>query len=74
MEIDWFIMLLGAASIGFGFYTAILRKTSPNKLGKLEAMKKYWGEKQGELIHVIGYSVIPIIIGLVIIANGLFKD
>jgi hypothetical protein len=42
-----FNLLLGVAAVLFGLYTAYLRATTPEKLGKLDAMKKQWGERGG---------------------------
>ncbi len=62
---------LGVFAVGYGIYTAILRKKDPSKFIKLEAMKKVYGEKRGTLIHVVGYSVIPIVIGTFFIILGI---
>lgn len=64
-------LLLGVLALGFGLYTMYVRATSPNKLGKLDAMKKQWGEQAGTIVHVVGYTVLPIIVGLVLIVTSL---
>lgn len=64
-------ILIGAAAIGYGIYTAYVRATNPAKFGKLEAMKKFWGEKVSMAIHVAAYTVIPILFGIVLIITGL---
>lgn len=64
-------ILIGAAAIFFGIYTAYVRTTHPAKLGKLEAMKKQWGERAGTIVHVVAYTVVPIVFGIVMIVAGI---
>jgi len=66
-----FRLLLGIAAIGYGLYTAYVRATTPEKLGKLEAMRKQWGDSTGNAVHIIGYTVVPIVVGLVLLATDL---
>jgi hypothetical protein len=67
-------LLLGIAAIGYGLYTAYVRATAPEKLGKLEAMREQWGESTGTAVHVVGYTVVPIVVGLVLLATALLGD
>lgn len=64
-------ILIGVAALGFGIYSAYIRATNPGKFGKLEAMKKQWGESAGKIIHVVAYTIVPIIFGIVMIVNGI---
>jgi hypothetical protein len=64
-------ILIGAAALGFGVYTAYVRARNPAKFGKLEAMKKQWGDGAGKTVHVVAYTVLPIIFGIVMIITGL---
>jgi len=64
-------VLLGVAALGYGAYTAWARRAKPEQFGKLEPMKKLWGEKAGPIVHVVGYTVIPIILGAVLVILGL---
>lgn len=64
-------LLLGILFVGYGLYTSYVRATSPGKLGKLEAMRKQWGQRAGTIVHVVGYTVVPIIAGVVLIASAL---
>lgn len=66
-----FNLLLGVFALGFGLYTLYARAASPNKFGKLEAMKKQWGERGGTIVHVVAYTVMPIIVGAVLIVTSL---
>jgi hypothetical protein len=63
-------ILIGTAALGFGIYTAYLRATNPAKLGKLAAMKEQWGEKAGTVVHLVAYTVVPVIVGIVLIVAG----
>ena len=63
-------LLLGIGALGFGLYTGYVRSTSPEKFGKLKAMKEQWGPTAGNLVHLIAYTLIPIVVGVVL----LFRD
>lgn len=60
-------MLLGIAAIVYGLYVAYLRSKDPDNLGKLEPMKKLWGDRVGVFLHGVGYTVIPIAFGATLI-------
>jgi hypothetical protein len=62
---------LGLLAVGFGLLTIYLRSNHPDRLGKLEAMKERWGDETGAAVHWVAYTVIPILVGLVLIAAGL---
>ena len=64
-------LLLGIAAVGYGIFTAIMRATRPDGFGKLEAMQEQWGEGAGKTVHVIAYTVMPILVGCVLIVAGL---
>lgn len=58
-------VIFGAFCVLYGLYTLYLRvaKKDDGK-GKLQAMKDRFGEKTGEIIHIIGYTVMPLLIGI----------
>ncbi len=64
-------LLLGIAAAAYGCYTLYVRAASPEKLGKLEAMKKQWGERAGTVVHVVANTVVPIVAGAVLIVSAL---
>ena len=64
-------VIIGVAAILFGIYTLYLRIKSPEKLGKLNAMKDKFGNGIGNAIHLIAYSLIPLAVGAVFIFSGL---
>jgi hypothetical protein len=64
-------LVLGIFCFGYGIFSIILRIKSPEKFGKLEAMKKKFGDKNGMLIHIILYSILPILAGIAFIVCGM---
>jgi hypothetical protein len=64
-------LALGGVAVCFGIYTLVLRSKRPQAFAKLDAMKKKWGEKPGTIIHVVAYSIIPLVFGAVAILAGL---
>jgi hypothetical protein len=64
-------VIIGVAAILFGIYTLYLRIKSPEKLGKLNAMKDKFGNGIGNAIHFIAYSLIPLAAGAIFIFAGL---
>jgi len=68
-----FNLLLGLAALGYGLYTLYVRATRPEKLPKLDAMKKQWGERSGTIVHVVGYTVLPIAVGVALIVGSLLS-
>ena len=70
-EMNPITFLLGIGMVGFGIYTAWARRARPEQFSKLAAMKKTWGDKTGELVHIIGYTVVPIVAGIIFVLRGL---
>jgi len=65
------IIIFGFLAICFGIYILMMRRKSPEKFGKLKAMKEYWGDEKGTTIHIIGYTIIPIVAGLILLFSSL---
>lgn len=61
---------IGCLALGYGIFTAVWRVIHPEKFKKLEAMKRQWGEKGGMAVHVIGYTLLPVVIGIGLIYGG----
>ncbi len=68
---NWITVGVGVAGILFGVYTLIIRITAPDKFSKLKAMKDLWGDKVGLAVHVIGYTVVPIMVGISFVRSGI---
>lgn len=62
---------IGVFAIGYGLYTWVLRVRTPEKFGKLAAMKKMWGDTAGLVLHVVAYTVVPIAVGILALYSGL---
>jgi hypothetical protein len=67
-------LVLGLLAVAYGVYTLYVRAASPEKLGKLEAMKEQWGERGGTIAHVVAYTVLPIAVGLVLVVTSLMES
>ena len=61
--------IFGLLAISFGIYSFIIRRNNPDKFGKLEKMKQFYGDKAGNVIHIVFYSIAPIALGIVLIAR-----
>ncbi len=59
--------VLGVLAIVYGIYSYIQRKTAPEKIEKLQTMIERNGEKMGHSIHLVGYTIMPIIAGLMLL-------
>ena len=64
-------LVFGALALLFGVTTLLGRIFAPNSalFSKLEPMKKQFGDKAGNALHVVSYTVVPIVVGLVLIAT-----
>ena len=62
---NMFTLIFGIFALLFGLFTIYLRLFKDSKgLGKLDRMKKAYGEKAGTIIHIVSYTVLPIVIGI----------
>ena len=61
---------LGLFGLGFGGVTTFVRFTHPEKLGKLGPMREKFGTTAGTAIHVVAYSVAPILFGITMLTAG----
>ena len=62
---------IGIVVLWFGLFTSMLRQKSPEKLKTLEPMKQKFGDKPGQFLHILAYSIIPIILGVYLLLSGL---
>lgn len=67
---NWITIGIGALILCGGLYMTLLRFTNPQKLNKLEPMKQRFGATAGPIIHVVAYSVMPIVAGIIFIITG----
>ena len=66
-------LVFGLLAIGYGLYCYIQRKTAPEKIEKLNTMIERNGEKMGHSIHMFGYTILPILAGVLILFSN-FQD
>ena len=64
-------VIIGVVAIIFGLYTSVLRRKQPGKLGKLEAMKTQFGVRAGNLVHLIAYTLVPLVAGMIFLFSGI---
>jgi len=62
-----FNLILGILAIAYGLYSYVQRKTAPEKIAKLQTMIERNGEKMGHSIHLFGYTILPIVAGLMLL-------
>ena len=58
---------IGLLLVGAGVLFLIMRLKSPEKLDKYMAMKKNMGEKKAMYVHTFFYTLIPFILGGLVI-------
>jgi hypothetical protein len=64
--------ILGVLAIVYGLYCFIQRKVAPENIKKLQSMIEPNGEKMGHSIHLIGYTMLSIVAGLLLL-HGHFR-
>jgi hypothetical protein len=67
---DMVTMGIGGLLCLYGVYTMTMRTRSPEKFGKLKAMKDKYGDSNGLAIHIMAYTVVPIVVGIVVSFAG----
>lgn len=73
MEQGTIRIIVGILGIAFGFFHLYKRYQTTDVFTKLEAIKKQWGENNGSTFHLIAYIILPITLGLLLIAKGYFS-
>jgi hypothetical protein len=64
-------LILGVLAIAYGLYSFVQRKTAPEKIEKLQTMIERNGEKMGHSIHLVGYTILPVVAGLLLLFSHL---
>lgn len=62
-------LLVGIGLIGYGLYYLVMRKFAPEKLTKLQSMMDEFDTKKALTLHIIGYTVMPIVAGIFILVG-----
>jgi len=59
--------IIGVLAIVYGLYSFMQRKVAPQNIAKLQVMIERNGEKMGHSIHLFGYTILPIVAGLLLL-------
>ncbi|MCF8067516.1 MAG: hypothetical protein K9L30_02910 [Desulfobacterales bacterium] len=70
-QINEMSLFLGLLVAGYGIVMFIIRQYFPQKSGKLNKMKQFYGDKKGYWLHLVSYTILPVVIGLFWILRGL---
>jgi hypothetical protein len=63
-----FEFFLGVFLLVLGIVSLIGRIFTIERLfWKLDKMKAFWGDKRGTIIHFVGYTIVPIVVGTILI-------
>jgi len=60
-------LIIGVLAILYGLYSYYQRKTAPESIKKLQIMIERNGEKMAHSIHLFGYTILPIVAGLLLL-------
>jgi len=63
-------IIIGAAAIIYAFISVYFRLKSPSIFKKLDPMKRIYGSKLGLVLHVMFYTIIPFIFGILLVRAG----
>lgn len=61
---------VGVAAILYGLTTICLHFYRPSAFKKLPPMKQFWGETEGVVVHVLAYTIVPIVVGSYFVVGG----
>lgn len=64
-----FHLLLGICCLIYGIATLVIRQVRPESLAKLATFRRLYGEKQGTLLHLFFYTILPGGIGIYLIVR-----
>ncbi len=59
--------IVGVLAIVYALYSYYQRKTAPENIKKLQESIERNGEKMANTIHLVGYTIMPIIAGLMLL-------
>lgn len=61
---------LGVAAVSYGAFTAHARAKNPSSFKKLGPMKQIWGDRAGTVMHVVAYTIVPLVVGVLLLVGG----
>ena len=66
-------IIFGLFCVGYGIYSFSFRRNHPEKFGKLEALKQAYGDKVGNAVHIVFYSIVPILLGVFLLVTSILQ-
>jgi len=68
-------LVFGAFALLFGAVTLVGRVVAPQSalFSKLDAMKQAYGDRAGTALHVIAYTAVPLVAGVVLVGGALAR-
>lgn len=69
---DFVTIGIGGAISLFGVYTMVMRTRFPDRLPTLKTMKNKYGAVNGMAVHILAYSVVPIVLGIMLSFTGIY--
>ena len=70
---DWVTLGSGLVLCVYGFYTMVMRTKRPEKLFRLKAMMGRYGDINGTAVHIVAFTVLPVILGILMSFRGLIS-
>lgn len=68
---DYANLLFGIFALCIGLISIYFRVFKNSKgFGKLDAMKERFGDRAGTVIHVLAYTVVPLLVGVIFITRS----
>jgi hypothetical protein len=64
-------VVVGCAAIVYGLVTLVLRFRGSSLVAKVGPMQERFGRTAGMVIHVVAYSVLPLVFGVIALVLGL---
>ena len=66
-------LILGGLALAFGLFTLVARFAAPSSglFSKLEPMKERWGTTAGTMLHWTAYTILPLAVGALMLAQAL---
>ncbi len=64
---------MGAGAVLFGLVTLVVRIAAPDSklLSKVEPLKERWGPRAGLALHVVAYTVVPLVVGSLLLMRAM---
>ena len=70
---DWVTLGSGLALCCYGLYTMVMRTKHPEKVFRLKALKGRYGDINGTAVHIVAFTVLPVILGTIMSFRGFIR-